>query len=190
MHGQQSQRLRQLRHLRRQYQLPPRQKSTKAFSRWPNPNAAATSRICALWPHSRASSAVVIHPIRITCALRNQEPWASKSAMSSPCRSAGAIIASCIRPATKSTWWNTLNIDATAGCTAALGANPSQRRPDRDAKIRCWIEPKQRLKTNGDREADRCQPTKRQEQHRPDERSTASAAQGEMPSATGLRLRP
>ena len=37
--------------------------------------------------------------IRITCGLPNPEPSASKSATSSPCRSAAAIIDSCIRPA-------------------------------------------------------------------------------------------
>ena len=57
---------------------PHRPKSTKAFSCWPNPNAVATSRTCVLSLHSRASSVAATRPIPITCALPNQEPWASK----------------------------------------------------------------------------------------------------------------
>ena len=48
----QTRRLRRLRRLRRQYRSRPRPRSTKAFSRWPNPSAAATNRICALWLHN------------------------------------------------------------------------------------------------------------------------------------------
>ena len=75
--------------------------STRAFSPSPSPNGCATRRIWGLWPHSPASSAAGSHPTRIICAFPNPEPSVSKSATSSPFRSAAVITGNCIRPATK-----------------------------------------------------------------------------------------
>ena len=110
--GVQTRHLLQLRRLRRQYRSPLRPRSTKAFSRWPNPSVVATSRIFASWPHSHVSFAAVIPPILITYVLRNQEPWAPKSVMSSPCHCVGDIIVNCIKLEMRSPGGRVYNINA------------------------------------------------------------------------------
>ena len=79
----------------------PRQRSTKASLPWLNQNVGEIKHISGLLLHNHVSSVGVIRQTHITCALHNQERWASKSATSSRCHSAGATIVSYIRPVMK-----------------------------------------------------------------------------------------
>ena len=154
---------RQRRRLHRQYRSPRRPRSTKAFSRWPNPNAAATNPICALSPHSPVLSADVIRRTRIICALRSQGPWAPKSAMSSRCRCAAVTIVNSIKLEMKSPGGR-----ASTSTPYPLArqlweqTHPNESQIETETK---FARTKQRLKANGDRETNCCEPTKSQEEY-------------------------
>ena len=91
---------------------PPPARSTKALLPYPNPNGGAINPTSALWLPSRALFAVAIRATRTISALRSRAHWESKSATSSPCRSAGAITAQLHQTGNEAAWWEGLKIDA------------------------------------------------------------------------------
>ena len=148
-------------------------RSTKALLPCPNPNAGAINPTCALWLLSRASFAVAIRATRTTSGSRSRVHSESKSATSSPCRSAGAITARSIRPATKLRGGK-----ASRSTPFALpGSFGSKRIPMRGRCRGRLNNPKLRSKANDHRETDRRQSGKRKEKYR----STNVKRQAQVP---------
>ena len=152
---------------------PPPAKSTKAFSLWPNRSAGAINLTCVLWPPSHASFADGSRAIPTICASRSRAHWVSKSATSSPCRSAGATTGNSIRPATKLRGGK-----ASRSMPFVLPGSFGSKRIPMGGRCRGRLNnPKLRSKANDHRETDRRQSRKRKEKYR----STNIKRQAQVP---------